>query len=405
MEIRQGILESLAMKDIGCFQGVFKGKTVLVTGHTGFKGAWLSLWLHELGAKVVGYALRPDTEPNLFSQLGLSELMESRIGDVRDLEHLKRVLHETQPEIVFHLAAQSLVRRSCRDPIATYSTNVLGAANLLETVRQTDSVRVCQIITSDKCYENREWVYAYRENDPVGGRDPYSASKACAELVVSSYRSSFFPIDKIDCHGVSLSSARAGNVIGGGDWAEDRIMPDCIRALSKSQSILVRNPSAVRPWQHVLEPLSGYLHLCSLQLSDPARYAQAWNFGPTIGESVVVSELVDLIVRFWGAGDWFAPLSGNGAGDESHEAMTLKLDCSKAHELLKWRPVYNLEDCISQAVGWYREALGNKRFDALSCTRKQIHAYVLKARERGLPWAYPLAPLAKQDAISGLIHT
>jgi CDP-glucose 4,6-dehydratase len=362
------------------FNGVFSGKTVLVTGHTGFKGSWLSLWLTELGAKVVGYALPPETEPSLYEQLNLKALMDSRIGDIRDAALLEKTLRETRPEIVFHLAAQPLVRRSYEQPIETFSVNVIGTANLLEAVRKTESVRVCEVITTDKCYENREKDYAYSEDDKLGGRDPYSASKACAEIVVSSYRDSFFS----KSGSASISSTRAGNVIGGGDWAKDRLIPDCARALSLNQPITVRNPRSVRPWQFVLDPLSGYLSLASLQWQEPARYAEAWNFGPRLGSARCVGDVVDLVLRAWGSGrrvDSIDPAA-------PHEAGLLQLDSSKAMERLKWRPVYDLEESVRQTMAWYR-ASQEPHFNALDFTRRQIQDYMS-----------PL-PLGERDGVRG----
>ncbi len=348
------------------FGGVFSGKTVFVTGHTGFKGSWLSLWLLELGAKVVGLALPPETQPNLYDQLGLQNLMDSRMGDVRDLDLVQKILRETRPEIVFHLAAQPLVRRSYGDPLETFSVNVLGTAHLLEAVRKTDSVRVCQVITTDKCYENREIDYAYKETDPLGGKDPYSASKACAEMVVSSYRASFFSKPGAP----SLSSTRAGNVIGGGDWAKDRLIPDCARALIAGHPISVRNPQAVRPWQFVLDPLSGYLRLASLQWADAQKYSEAWNFGPRLGSARCVGEVVDLVLKAWGAGEKRDAIDPSSP----HEAGLLQLDSSKAMERLHWKPVYDLKAAIARTMEWYR-ASQKPGFDALNFTRGQIRDY------------------------------
>ncbi len=376
------------------FGGVFSGKTVLVTGHTGFKGSWLSLWLTELGANVVGLALPPEAQPNLYEQLGLQNLMDSRLGDVRDLELVQKILRETRPEIVFHLAAQPLVRRSYDEPIGTFAVNVLGTAHLLEAVRKTSSVRVCQVITTDKCYENREIDYAYKETDPLGGRDPYSASKACAEMVVSSYRASFFtrtpsPLvgegrdeGKTKMGSVSLSSTRAGNVIGGGDWAQDRLIPDCARSLMAFRPIAVRNPRAVRPWQFVLDPLSGYLRLASLQWSDPQKYSEAWNFGPRLGSARCVGEVVDLVLKAWGSGE------KRDAVDPSspHEAGLLQLDSSKAMERLNWKPVYDLEAAIARTMEWYR-ASQEPGFDAFNFTRGQIRGYAAAALKAELSWA------------------
>lgn len=348
------------------FDGAFAGRTVLVTGHTGFKGAWLSLWLNELGAKVVGVALAPNTQPSLYSQLGLEKSIDSRIGDVRDAALLEKTMREARPEIVFHLAAQPLVRRSYAEPAQTFSTNVQGTVNLLDAVRRTDSVRVCQVITTDKCYVNLETERAYREDDRLGGHDPYSASKACAELVVASYRDSFFPAGA-----ASVSSVRAGNVIGGGDWAEDRLVPDCVRALAAGRTAVVRNPRSVRPWQFVLDPLSGYLRLAALQLSQGARFSEAWNFGPDPGDSRTAAQVADLIVSAWGSGRWDGPGADAAA---PHEAGQLRLDSAKARERLGWRPTCGVEGGLARTVAWYRAAQ-EPGFDALSFSRRQIAEY------------------------------
>jgi len=363
---REGSLEDLEVTD--GFDGVFSGKTVLVTGHTGFKGSWLSLWLKELGAKVAGYALAPETNPNLYDQLGLSRLMDSRLGDVRDFSLLQKTMQDVRPDIIFHLAAQPLVRRSYQEPLETFSTNVLGTANLIEAARKTTSVRVCQVITTDKCYENRETGQAYREDDRLGGRDPYSASKACAELVVSSMRASFFQEDGA----ASVSSTRAGNVIGGGDWSQDRLVPDCARALAAGQAAQIRNPRSVRPWQFVLEPLCGYLQLAMRQWQSPKDYAEAWNFGPRPGSARPVGEVADLFVKAWGSGRWQAAAQD---GQAPHEAGQLQLDSAKAAKRLGWRPVYTLEEGLEQTARWYRES-GKPGFSALEFTRRQIQDYM-----------------------------
>jgi len=366
------------------FAGVFAGKKVLVTGHTGFKGSWLSLWLAELGAEVHGYALAPDTEPNLFETAKVeSSLTSHRIADIRDYAALKAALTEIRPDIVLHLAAQPLVRLSYREPRETYETNVMGTVNLLDAIRSVDSVRVCQIITSDKCYENHEWVYAYRENDAMGGFDPYSNSKGCAELVVSSYRQSFFHPDRIGEHGVSVASSRAGNVVGGGDWAEDRIIPDCIRALSAGNAIEIRNPFAIRPWQHVLEPLSGYLWLAAMQWLYPGRFEGGWNFGPTGAGNVDVRHIVEMAIESWGSGSWHAPQVKH---DQLHEANYLKLDITKANSLLSWRPAGSVPEAIAESVGWYR-AFHDGAGDMHAFTLKQIEAYVEKAKKSAVAWA------------------
>lgn len=373
MGVRQSPLEGLGVN--APFGGAFSGRTVLVTGHTGFKGAWLSLWLRELGAKVVGYSLAPDTATNLHDQLGLARLMDSRRGDVRDAARLDDCLRETRPEVVFHLAAQPLVRLSYELPAETFATNVLGTANLLDAVRRTDSVRVVLVVTTDKCYENREADHAYREEDRLGGRDPYSASKACAEMVVSSYRDSFFRKEGR----VSLSSARAGNVIGGGDWAADRLIPDCIRALTADRPIPVRNPDSVRPWQHVLDPLSGYLALAARQFAEPAAFAEAWNFGPDHGRALTTAEVVGLVVNAWGSGRW------TSAADQSapHEAGLLRIDSAKARSRLGWRPGCTPQEAVARTVAWYRAARA-KGFDAPAFTRRQIADY-RAAAETGSP--------------------
>ncbi len=366
------------------FDNIYQGKRVLITGHTGFKGSWLSLWLAELGADVFGYALTPPTNPSLFEDAQVASIMAGHeIGDVRDSDHLKAYVAEVQPEIVFHMAAQPLVKLSYDEPVETYSTNVMGTVHLLNAIRYTNSVRVCQVITSDKCYDNREWAYAYRENDPVGGYDPYSSSKGCTELVVSSYRQSFFNPQQIDKHNVSLSSVRAGNVIGGGDWADDRIIPDCIRALKNGEEIVIRNPYAIRPWQHVLEPLSGYLWLAAHQYQQPGMFEEGWNFGPGGIGNVPVSEIAAKVVNAWGAGSW---VSEHHDMEKVHEARFLKLDITKANDLLEWHPVNNVSDAIDMTMDWYQtwstgtESLRNKTID-------QISAYSKKAAQVGICWA------------------
>lgn len=367
------------------FDGVYAGKTVMVTGHTGFKGGWLSLWLKELGAHVVGYALEPPTEPSFFEAVGLTADIVSVHGDVRDEKKLLSVVQEWRPDAVFHLAAQSLVRLSYREPQRTYATNVMGTVNVLESVRRTDSVRAAVIVTSDKCYENKEWVYGYREVDSLGGRDPYSLSKSCAELVVSAYNDSFFAAGEEDERRVVLASARAGNVIGGGDWGEDRLVPDCVRALSKGDHVVIRHPSAVRPWQHVLEPLSGYLWLASQMLTTGNRFAGAWNFGPAEAVGVTVEELVGLAIRFWGEGDLICEEM-----QSVHEANLLRLDCSKANQALKWRPVYTVRDAMRETMTWYRRFYGGNDTsqDALrSFSIEQIRSYMARSEEENLAWA------------------
>jgi CDP-glucose 4,6-dehydratase len=358
----------------------YNRKRILLTGHTGFKGSWLALILAELGAEVHGYALAPDTTPNLFTEAAVaSRLAAHHIADIRDLGTLTKVARDVQPEIVFHLAAQPIVLRSYREPRETYEINVMGTVNLLEAVRATHSVRVCQVVTSDKCYENREWVYPYREADPMGGSDPYSNSKGCAELVVAAYRKSFFPPTDIPGHGVSLSSARAGNVIGGGDWAEARIIPDCIRALERNEPIPVREPDAVRPWQHVLEPLAGYLQLAAAQWDEPAKFAEPWNFGPLPGSQVAVRTVVDQTIREWGAGSWQhvrPPANDPKIAGTKKESFLLKLDITKSLTLLGWLPKWDLPTTIHQTISWYRKRAQTPTiFDAHAACVAQIRNY------------------------------
>lgn len=343
----------------------WRGKRVLVTGHTGFKGGWLCLWLQSLGAEVTGYALKPPTDPSLFYVARVNEGMRSITGDVRDADELKRVFLEVEPEIVFHMAAQSLVRCSYADPIETYSVNVMGTVNMLEAVRAVGSVRAVVNITSDKCYENKEWVWGYRENEPMGGFDPYSNSKGCAELVTSAYRNSFFNVDNHDQHGVSLASARAGNVIGGGDWAQDRLIPDMLRAIERGEPVVIRNPLAIRPWQHVLEPLSGYLFLAQKLCEEGAIYAEGWNFGPEDESAKPVSWIVEKMIGLWGEGaSWKLEET-----KQPHEALHLKLDCSKAKSQLNWRPKWNLDKTLSSIVEWHKALLrgDDMRNIALEC--------------------------------------
>jgi CDP-glucose 4,6-dehydratase len=376
------------------FGDPFRDRTVFVTGHTGFKGTWLSLWLAELGARVHGYSLDPPTAPNLFDETNLrSRLASHTVADIRDIAALTQAMQATKPEIVLHLAAQALVRRAYREPRETYETNVMGTVNILEAVRATDRVRVCLIVTSDKCYENRGWVYPYRENDSMGGADPYSSSKGCAELVVDAYRRSFFDPDDIERHGVSLASARAGNVIGGGDWAEDRIIPDCIRALAENRTILVRNPRAIRPWQHVLEPLAGYLQLVAAQSNDPAAFAQGWNFGPLATSHMTVQEVTEEVIRNWGGGVWQTAEQPQDRAAlvraaSFHEDAYLKLDITKAVSRLGWRPLFTTSEAISETVRWYyQRTLHAEGFDASEMCVKQIQMYTRKAKEQGLAWA------------------
>jgi CDP-glucose 4,6-dehydratase len=344
----------------------WRGRRVLVTGHTGFKGGWLAIWLNQLGALVSGIALDPATDPSIYQLARLGERIESLIIDIRDEAAVNRSFARVQPEVVFHLAAQSLVRRSYRDPIATFATNVMGTAHVLEAARRTPSVRVLIIVTSDKCYANREaeplHQQARREDDRLGGDDPYSASKGCAELLAFAYQRSFCG----DFRG-AIATVRAGNVIGGGDWAEDRLIPDAIRSLSRGEPLRVRNPDSVRPWQHVLEPLSGYLMLANKLYAEGQKWAGPWNFGPHDNDACKVREIADQLVRNWPSGSWIAT-SDMGA---PHESVQLRLDSTKARATLGWKPVLPLADAIRLTVDWYRAVMeGADAFD-LICAQIQ----------------------------------
>lgn len=323
-------------------------RKVMITGHTGFKGSWLSLWLQQLGAIVTGYSLHPSTKPNMFERTQVAEGMKSVIGDVRDQSFLAKIMQQAEPEIVFHLAAQPLVRHSYAAPVETYSTNVMGTVYLMEAVRQTQSVRAVVNVTTDKCYENKEWAWGYREIDPMGGFDPYSSSKGCSELVTAAYRNSFFSSKIEGERQVALATARAGNVIGGGDWADDRLIPDILRAIEMKQSIKIRNPKAVRPWQHVLEPLSGYLILAENLYSKGSIFAEAFNFGPSEDDVKTVEWIVEQVIKNWGReASWHID-----DRNHLHEAKYLKLDCSKARDLLSWRPRWSLNQALRSIVDW-----------------------------------------------------
>lgn len=347
----------------------WKNKKALVTGHTGFKGSWLSLWLQKMGADVVGYALCPPTQPSLFEVAHVADGMTSIMGDIRDLKGLHAAIAEYRPEIVIHMAAQALVRYSYKDPIETYSTNIMGMVNILEAVRHSESVRVVVSITSDKCYENKEWLWGYREKDPMGGRDPYSSSKGCAELVISAYRNSYFSTNKHQNHSVAVASTRAGNVIGGGDWAKDRLIPDIMIALMEKRPVIIRNPNSIRPWQHVLEPLNGYLCLAEQLWMYGSKFAQAWNFGPTNEDAKTVSWIVEYLTSYWGEGTrWELD-----PAQHPHEDNYLKLDCSKAKSLLGWAPKLRLATALEWIVEWYRGYQQNK--DMRSLTEEQIRRF------------------------------
>ena len=325
--------------------GFWRGRRVLLTGHTGFKGSWLSLWLGALGARVTGLALSPPSTPNLFDSAAVANAMTDIRGDVRDLECVSATVSAHRPEVVFHLAAQSLVRESYQNPVDTYATNIMGTVNLLEAVRYTDSVKAVVIVTSDKCYENQEWLWGYRENESMGGFDPYSSSKGCAELVTSAMRRSFFA----SADSAAIATTRAGNVIGGGDWAADRLLPDLLTAFQEGRPAEIRNPSSVRPWQHVLEPLAGYL-LLAQSLTARSGLGGGWNFGPALSDAQSVAWIADRLARLWGDGaEW-----RTDAVDHPHETHVLRLDCSKALTELKWTPKFSLDESLRLTVEWYR---------------------------------------------------
>ena len=347
----------------------WQGKRVFLTGHTGFKGGWLTLWLNAMGARVTGYSLAPETEPNLFTRADVGNGIDSIIGDIRDAANLRGAMERARPDVVIHMAAQPLVRESYLRPVETYETNVMGTINVLEAMRSVSTVRAAVMVTTDKCYENREWEWGYRENEPMGGYDPYSSSKACAELVTSAYRNSFFNPAKYAEHGVAIASARAGNVIGGGDWAADRLIPDIVRAIRRDEAVKVRSPHAIRPWQHVLEPLAGYLALAERLYTDGTEFASAWNFGPHDSDARPVEYIVDEMVRQWGDGaSWRLDTDLH-----PHEATYLKLDCSKARARLNWHPRWNLKTALEHIVSWYKaEARGE---DMRAFTLNQIDRF------------------------------
>ena len=364
------------------FEDLFKNRKVFVTGHTGFIGSWLTQWLCNLGAKVVGYSLKPPTNPSLFEDINLEKKLVHIIGNINDQSKLQKTLQEHSPEFIFHLAAQPLVKTSYDQPVETIQTNIIGTTNLLESIKKTSSVKVCVVVTSDKCYENKEINYAYKETDALGGYDPYSASKAAVEIISSSYRNSFFNPNNFTEHGVSLATSRIGNVIGGGDWAEDRLVPDIMRSLSKNHEIHIRNPTAVRPWQHVLEAISGLFCLSKKMRDEPTSFAQPWNFGPLLdNENLTVSQLNSQIISEWGSGN-----HSNISGDAHHEANLLMLDSSKAINKLNWYPVYSVKEAISKTVTWYKEYFTNKD-QVEKLTQNQISEYVEQAKKMNLRWA------------------
>lgn len=357
----------------------YRGRRVLVTGHTGFKGSWLTLWLANIGANVTGYALAPEVSRNLFMQAQVESRCRHVEGDVRDLDSLTRLAEQLRPEFVFHLAAQSLVRRSYREPLRTFETNVLGTANLLEAIRRTGSPCAVVIITSDKCYENDGRISPYDETDRLGGSDPYSASKAAAEIVTASYRASFFPPERLSEHGVAVATARSGNVIGGGDWSEDRILPDAIRALEQGAPVSVRNPASVRPWQHVLDPLAGYLALGTRLSAAGAEFCEPWNFGPDSDNLRTVHDVVEEVLRQWGGGAWIAATEVSPPYESAHLALSIH----KARERLGWGPRWGFEEAVRRTVDWYRCRLGGSSPTRLAeLCQSQIAAHLEAADER-----------------------
>ncbi len=365
MGFGEGALETM----VSTAPDFWRAKRVLVTGHTGFKGGWLSLWLESMGAQVAGYSLAPPTDPSFCVVAGVEKSVIANRNDVRDLDMLRACLEQFSPEIVFHLAAQSLVRPSYQDPVETYSTNVMGTVNVLEAIRHCASVRSVVIVTSDKCYENREWLWGYRETEAMGGYDPYSNSKGCAELVTTAFVRSYFHPDDYQRHHVAIASGRAGNVIGGGDWASDRLLPDVVRAIVANQPVMIRNPGAVRPWQHVLEPLSGYLSLAEGLYEKGAQFAGGWNFGPWDHDAQPVKLIVEQAIRAWGEGARWEQADG----EHPHEAHYLKLDCSKAHNLLGWQPKLDVKTALTWTVDWYKAWRAGQDMRAVSL--QQISSY------------------------------
>ncbi|MFL0802003.1 MAG: CDP-glucose 4,6-dehydratase [Agarilytica sp.] len=348
----------------------WKEKKVFLTGHTGFKGSWLSLWLQEMDVDLCGYSLAPPTQPNMFEEANIAEGMLSIIGDIRDHSALFDAMSNFKPDIVIHMAAQSLVRLSYDSPVDTYSVNVMGTVNLLDCIRRCGGVKAAVNVTSDKCYENKEWYWGYREGEPKGGYDPYSNSKGCAELVTDAFRSSYFNKDQFSLHGCAVASARAGNVIGGGDWALDRLVPDMLKAFERGEKVEIRSPNAIRPWQHVLEPLSGYLLLAEKLFQNGSDFAEGWNFGPADEDAKPVDWIVGQIKNVWGEGaDWYL-----SEGEHPHEASYLKLDCSKAKSRLEWSPRWSLAMTLEKIVGWHKAWLSNS--DMRKYSTHEIHQYI-----------------------------
>ena len=360
------------------FNNIYKDKKVFITGHTGFKGSWLVFWLKNIGAEVLGYSLEPPTKPNHYELLNLD--IYSVIGDIRDRDKLFSVVKDFKPDIVFHLAAQPLVRYSYKNPLETLETNIIGTANVFEACKNAETIKAIVNITSDKCYENKEWVWGYRENDPMGGYDPYSASKGCSELITSSYRNSFFnPKDYGKKHNTLLASVRAGNVIGGGDWSEDRLIPDIVKATEQKKKVFIRNPKATRPWQHVLEPLSGYLLIGQKLLEGKKEFADGWNFGPNDENIISVEEIVKLSKKYWD--EIYYEINTDLL--DLHEAMLLKLDCSKAHYYLNWKPIWDIDKTLEKTISWYKHFYTNKEI----LTNQDLEEYIKDAQNKGAVWA------------------
>lgn len=367
-------MENLVIQNL--FSDIYKDKTVLITGHTGFKGSWLVYWLSKMGANVIGYSLEAPTNPNHIELLNLD--IVSIIGDIRDLDKLNQIFNQYKPDIVFHLAAQALVRFSYENPIETYETNVIGTLKVFEASRK-NNVKAIVNITSDKAYENKEWIWGYKEIDPMGGYDPYSSSKGCADILATSYRNSFFNInDYKKTHNTLLATCRAGNVIGGGDWAKDRLITDIMLSVSENKKVSIRHPKATRPWQHVLEPLSGYLQIGQKLLEEKVEFAQAWNFGPSDEGSITVEEVVKNVKKHWDKIDYKI----NSDLKQPHEANLLKLDCSKAHILLKWKNIWDSQITFEKTVKWYKSYYKNKKI----LTKKDLEDYIKDAKIKKLEW-------------------
>jgi CDP-glucose 4,6-dehydratase len=368
------------------FAGIYKDLPVLVTGHTGFKGTWLSMWLNLLGARVIGYSLEPPTMPNHFDMSGMKDRMVDIRDNIGNLDKLVSVIEEFQPKVIFHLAAQSIVRESYENPRDTFVINSWGTINVLEAIRLTRSVKAAVFITSDKCYRNKEWIWGYRENDSLGGGDPYSASKAMAEIAIEAYRDAYFPWNDRGEHAVAVASVRAGNVVGGGDWAKDRLLPDAIRALTEGRTIDIRSPRATRPWQFVFSPLCGYMWLGVKLLLDGAKFAEPWNFGPIDLSSDSVQHIVEKVIKLWGSGQW----KDISRGDEPHEVHWLTLSWEKAATRLDWHPIYALPDVLRKTVEWYKEwHRQGENADMYDFGLDQIRTYIKDANKLKIRWACP----------------